>query len=86
MEAVSVESMHETAVRLFTAIERLYPDGAGTSDVALRMDASAATVTNWKTRGVSLEGAVKADAVYGIPAAWVIYGQMPPLSVSVSWL
>lgn len=74
-----MESMHETTARLFAAIEEKGPGEAITSRVAARMNVADNRVTNWKTRGISFEGAVQAEAAYGIPAAWVMYGEMPPL-------
>ncbi|MGE8629479.1 hypothetical protein [Achromobacter denitrificans] len=74
-----MESMHQTTARLFAAIKEKDPDEAITSRVASRMNVADNRVTNWKTRGISFEGAVQAEAAYGIPAAWVMYGNMPPL-------
>ncbi|WP_232626094.1 MULTISPECIES: hypothetical protein [Achromobacter] len=74
-----MEAMHETTARLFAAIEEMSPGEAVTSRVAARMNVADNRVTNWKTRGISFEGAVQAEAAYGIPAAWIMYGQMPSL-------
>lgn len=74
-----MDAMHETTARLFAAIEEKDPGEALTSKVAARMNVADNRVTNWKTRGISFEGAVQAEAAYGIPAAWIMYGKMPPL-------
>lgn len=73
-----MEAMHETTARLFAAIAEKDPAEAITSRVAARMNVADNRVTNWKTRGISFEGAVQAEAAYGVPAAWIMYGQMPP--------
>ncbi|WP_238925121.1 hypothetical protein [Achromobacter insuavis] len=70
--------MHETTARLFAAIEEMEPGGASTSKIAARMNVADNRVTNWKARGISFEGAIQAEAAYGIPAAWIMYGKMPP--------
>jgi len=69
--------MHETTARLFAAIEERHPGEAVTSKVAARMNVADNRVTNWKKRGISFEGAVQAEAAFGIPAAWTMYGKMP---------
>ncbi|WP_269497775.1 hypothetical protein [Castellaniella sp. S9] len=69
--------MHKTTARLFAAIEDRYPGEAVTSKVAAKMNVADNRVTNWKARGISFEGAVQAEVVFGIPAAWIMYGQQP---------
>lgn len=36
-------------------------------------------VTNWKDRGMSFKGAVLAEAAFGVPAAYIMFGKMPPI-------
>lgn len=46
---------------------------------------SAATITNWKARGVSKSGALKAHAMFGISPTWVTTGEgemLPRISAS----
>lgn len=74
-----MKKMHETTERLFAAVEVLDPGRAITSEVARRLNVGDNLVTNWKTRGVSFEGAIRAEAAYGIPAAWVMSGNVPPI-------
>lgn len=71
--------MHEATARLFSAVEEIYPGEAVTSVVARRMGVADNTVTNWKDRGMSFKGAVIAEAAFGIPAAWIMLGQRPPI-------
>lgn len=50
------------------------------SDLAREMNVSAATVTNWRTRGVSFEAAVLAEMAFGVSPSWVVYGKRPPIA------
>lgn len=52
-------------------------------DLRAALDVSASTFSNWKKRGVSVEGALKAEEIYGLPASWlrsdaVTEEEMPP--------
>lgn len=75
----SMENMHETTARLFAAVEEKFPGEATTAKVARKMNVGDNSVTNWKERGISFKGAVLAEASYGIPAAWIMLGVMPPI-------
>lgn len=70
--------MHPTAKRLIDAIHAITKgkvDGEKSpGDVAQALGQSSATITNWKTRGVSKEGRLKAHTVYGISPTWVDTG------------
>lgn len=50
------------------------------------LNVSAAVLTNWKERGVSKEGALAAEALWGCSACWVLTGEEPrpwgPLTLS----
>lgn len=74
-----MEEMHPTTARLFEAVEEKNPGEAITSVVARRMGVSDNNVTNWKTRGISFKGSVLAEAALGVPAAWVMLGEKPPI-------
>lgn len=74
-----MEKMHETTARLFEAVDAMYPGEAITSAVARRMNVGDNSVTNWKERGMSFKGAVLAEAAYGVPAAWIMFGTHPPI-------
>lgn len=72
--------MHETTARLFEAVEEISPGNAITSVIARRMNVGDNSVTNWKERGISFQGAVLAEAAFGVPAAFIMSGQRPPIA------
>lgn len=72
-----MEKMHETTARLFAAVEEMSPGQAITSVIARRMNVGDNSVTNWKERGMSYKGAVLAEAAFGVPAAYIMFGQQP---------
>lgn len=70
--------MHESIVRLLnyarksTANEKKpVLDFQGLSE---RLEVSSARMTNWKTRGISKDGALKAEVVFGCSATWLMTG------------
>lgn len=65
--------MHPSTRRLFMAIAQVKGvDGRHEPGrVAQLLGESAATVTNWKTRGVSKSGTLKAHALFGISPTWI---------------
>jgi hypothetical protein len=65
--------MHASAQRLYEAA-RLICSVSGQSAVAGLLNESPQTVKNWEARGVSAEGAIKAEQVLGCRAAWVRNG------------
>ena len=69
--------MHSTTRRLFEAVKALTGiDGFEESGkVAQFMGESPATITNWKSRGVSKQGNLKANKLLGIDASWLSSGQ-----------
>lgn len=69
--------MHPSARRLFDAIQLLEKiDGhSEPGKVATLLGVSPATITNWKARGVSKEGAEIADLRLGIRPAYVRHGE-----------
>ncbi|MBS0427142.1 MAG: helix-turn-helix domain-containing protein [Proteobacteria bacterium] len=48
-----------------------------TQQMLSALGVSAATMSNWKTRGMSKEGALRAEAVYGCSAHWLLTGEGP---------
>lgn len=46
-------------------------------ELARTLDESAQTITNWKKRGVSKAGAIKASAHYGVSTNWILEGVEP---------
>jgi hypothetical protein len=74
--AGTIVSMHKTAERLYLAaaeLKRL----KGQSQVARLLNESPQTIKNWETRGVSRPGAIKAQAVIGCSATWLLDGSGP---------
>lgn len=52
------------------------------SNIAKTLNVSPSTVTNWASRGVSKEGALKAGEVYGCDPNFILTGENPKPSVS----
>jgi hypothetical protein len=62
------------------SIRRLYSVAAQAGDdapakVARRLNISAQTINNWEARGISQNGSVKAQDVYGCSAVWLVSGK-----------
>lgn len=73
--------MHETAQRLFDAIKS-YTDGSvdGFNEpgkLASYLGESPAVLNNWKNRGVSKQGLLKASTIAGINTTWISTGEGP---------
>jgi phage repressor protein C with HTH and peptisase S24 domain len=71
--------MHESASRLLE-YARARTKGSrseitGFADLQEILETSSATMTNWKSRGVSKEGALKAEKKLGCSASWVLTGE-----------
>lgn len=83
-----MRKMHETMSRLYEAALALKGiDGSkeadGASAVAALLNMSPQVLKNWESRGVSAEGAIKAEEAIGCRAAWVYsnhgeMGKAPP--------
>ena len=81
-----ISGMHESLRRLYEAAKaatahlplerRLGVDSPSALGRALNV--SAAVMTNWKARGVSIEGAVNAEGLFGCSAWWILKGEQPP--------
>ncbi|MDE1179467.1 LexA family transcriptional regulator [Paraburkholderia sp.] len=65
--------IHGTAARLFLAAKEM-KGVEGPSDVARLLDVVPQSITNWSSRGVSREGALKAQALIGCDATWLLTG------------
>lgn len=50
----------------------------------VRLQISSASLTNWKQRGVSKEGAIKAEKEFGCSVNWVLTGEGPEDASSTS--
>lgn len=48
------------------------------SDLGRKLGKSSAVITNWKARGISVQGAMDASAVFGCSPQWVLTGEGEP--------
>lgn len=73
------DEVHETATRLYAAAKRIAAT-EGKSAIARLLNESPQAVNNWERRGVSEGGALKAQAVIGCDANWILtgHGAMAP--------
>lgn len=53
-------------------------------ELARALDESAQTITNWKKRGVSKAGAIKASAIFGVSTNWILSGLDNPDHLNAS--
>lgn len=62
------------------SLERLLEVAGNISqdELAKVLDESPQTITNWKKRGVSKAGAIKASALFGISTNWILNGEDKP--------
>lgn len=60
---------HPTVLRLLEA------SGMTQEETAKAIDEFPQTITNWKKRGVSKAGALKAAATFGVSATWILTGE-----------
>jgi phage repressor protein C with HTH and peptisase S24 domain len=71
--------MHETVARLLTfAREKTRGSRAEINDfgaLQVLLDATSATMTNWKSRGLSKQGALRAEKELGCSANWLLTGE-----------
>ncbi|WP_170067362.1 S24 family peptidase [Malikia spinosa] len=69
--------MHATTKRLFDALVELAKiDGYKEPGKAAQfLGESAATITNWKSRGISKQGILKANKLFGIDPRWLESGE-----------
>lgn len=79
---VAEKVVHPSLVRLLDFAQAHHQPGRSRitsyGDLAARMDVSSATMTNWKKRGISLDGALAAEREFGCFASWVLDGATPP--------
>lgn len=71
--------MHPSVIRLFDyARKKTAKTANAVTDFAglqVRLQVSSGTMTNWKSRGVSKEGAIKAEQELGCSVNWVLTGE-----------
>lgn len=71
-----MSTTHPSLLRLRHAAQALA--GCTTdSAIATKLDESQQTINNWSRRGVSMKGALNAEAVLGVRAQWVLEGVEP---------
>lgn len=75
---------------MHSSLQRLLElTGKNQEELARAMDESPQTITNWKKRGVSKSGAIKASALFNVSTSWVLSGEdsLDQLNASkvVSW-
>ncbi|WEI20090.1 helix-turn-helix transcriptional regulator [Acinetobacter proteolyticus] len=63
------KAAHPSVIRLLEA------SGVSQEETAKAIDESPQTITNWKKRGVSKAGALKAAAQFGVSANWILKGE-----------
>lgn len=74
---------HPSSVRLHAAAAAADPSITKPIELARALGEKAQTITNWATRGVSKDGALKVQEELGISATWVLNGT-PPMLISQS--
>lgn len=68
------DEIHESAKRLYEVAEKLL-QVTGQTALAKLLNESPQAVNNWESRGVSERGALKAQAVIGCDANWLLTGE-----------
>lgn len=66
--------MHPSILRLLDYARRKVRASIDPSDIQKQLGVSVAVMTNWKNRGISKEGAIKAEQVFGCSVSWVMHG------------
>lgn len=83
-KAQTIADMHESAKRLLDGAREATVQASDRvhdfADISRRLSVSSATMTNWKKRGVSKEGALAAERAFNINAHWVLTGEGNPLN------
>lgn len=69
----TIARMHESADRLYRAAEQL-ADITGQTNLAAYLGEKPQTLNNWESRGVSRQGALKAQQRLGCNANWILTG------------
>ncbi len=67
----TIAFMHQSMARLYQFVNESGPL-LGQSALARKMDESPQTVKNWESRGISEGGALKAQAIFGCNANWLL--------------
>lgn len=75
--------MHETTQTLYDAVRRRSGRELGPADMARALNVSEQVVTNWGSRGVSLDGALRAQLTFGVDANFVLHQAPHPMVAPV---
>lgn len=79
MTNARIKTMHETTQTLYTAIQHRLGKPIGPAALARALNVSEQVVTNWANRGVSLDGALKAQLAFGVDANFVLHHAPHPM-------
>ncbi|WP_297500540.1 hypothetical protein [Ferrovum sp.] len=71
--------MNETMKRLYEFLKTNHKL-EGQSAVAARLNMSPQTLNNWEGRGISKNGALQAQTIFGCNAHWIISGVGPKMA------
>jgi hypothetical protein len=78
----TILSMHDSMARLLfytrQASQNWQKPVKTFGDIAAVMVESSATLTNWKSRGISKDGAIKAERIFGCSVNWLMTGEGDP--------
>lgn len=84
--APTLGCMHESMKRLLDFARETTRNLPGNqrvesfSDLGARLNVSSAVLTNWKARGISKEGALDAQRLWGVNALWLLE-ELTPASI-----
>ena len=72
-----MKERHESVTRLYDAARRINPEISSQADLARALNTSSQRINNWEesARGVSKEGALEAEEVFGCSAVWILTGR-----------
>lgn len=73
MPGVAEKVMHKSATRLYEAANKLHRV-TRPSDVSRLLSISQQTLKNWEERGVSQQGAVAVQRLWGVSTTWLLEG------------
>jgi phage repressor protein C with HTH and peptisase S24 domain len=80
MEDSTDKGIHPSLARLYELAERAFHIRRSPTELARLLNESGQTINNWaKDRGVSKQGALKAQELYGWSASWIREGIEPRL-------
>lgn len=68
------QKIHSSALRLMEAAAAAVPPDTEPVRIAERLGVALQTFWNWRTRGVSGDGARRAQNAYGVDATWILEG------------